>query len=563
MPTCLAVILIKFVFMRLSKRYLAIFAIVLFTGTSCGRRFPEESGLSLFRYNEASNITSLDPIYARNQANIWAVSQVFNSLLQLDTNLNIVPAIARSFEVSENGLLYTFLLRTDVYFHDSPAFPGGVGRRVVAADFVYSLSRLIDPALRSPGMWVMNAVRRNANGALAVEAPNDTTLIINLANAFPPFAGLLSMQYCAVVPREAVEYFGPEFRRNPVGTGPFQFKYWEEGVKLVLRRQEKYWEFEGDQRLPFLDAIAITFIADRQSAFLEFVKGNLDFLSGLHASYIDEILTPAGELQPKYQNRFQLITKPFLNKEYLGIFVGESNLPEDWPLRLVKVRQAINYGFDREKMLRFLRNNIGRPAHAGFVPVGMPGFNENTGGYYYNPQKAAQLLTEAGFPQGRGLPRITLSTNQQHADIGQFLQHELGKLGIPIAVEVLPPATLREMMAKQEVQIFRASWIADYPEAENYLALFYSKNHTPAGPNFTHFSDPRFDALYEQALAEPDAQKRIALYQQMNRIIIDQAPVVFLYYDQSMRFVSHRVQGMTNNLLNHLDLRRVRIVDLK
>jgi len=544
----------------MTYRNIVFLIVFLVLGASCGRRLPPLDNLSLFRYNEASNITSLDPIFARNQANIWAVSQIFTSLLQLDSNLQIVPAIARSFEVSEDGLLYTFVLRNDVYFHDSPVFVNGKGRRVVASDFVFSFSRLIDPALSSPGLWVMNAVKRNNDGTLAIEAPNDTILTIRLASTFPPFAGLLTMQYCAVVPKEAVAYFGSEFRRNPVGTGPFRFKFWEEGVKLVLRRHENYFEFEGNQRLPFLDAIAITFIADRQAAFLEFVKGNIDFLSGLHASYIDEILTPTGELQPKYRDRFKLITMPFLNKEYLGIYVGSNNLPPDWPLHQVKVRQAINYGFDREKMLKFLRNNIGRPAFAGFVPVGMPGFYENTGGYYYNPDKAALLLEQAGFPQGKGLPRITLLTNQQHADIGQFLQHELGELGINLAVEVLPPATLREMMAKTEAQIFRASWIADYPEAETYLALFYSQNHTPAGPNFTHFTNPQFDALYQQALAEPDMDKRIELYRQMDRIIIEQAPVVFLYYDQSMRFVSRHVQGMTNNMLNRLDLRRVRVV---
>jgi oligopeptide transport system substrate-binding protein len=127
-----------------------------------------------------------------------------------------------------------------------------------------------------------------------------------------------------------------------------------------------------------------------------------------------------------------------------------------------------------------------------------------------------------------------------------------------MAIDVMPPATLREMMAKGEARLFRASWIADYPDAENYLALFYSQNHAPAGPNYTHFSDSSFDRLYEQSLSITNDSLRHALYRQMDKIVIEKAPVVFLFYDQSVRFVPKEMEGMSNNALNHLDLRRVR-----
>ncbi|MFO7997407.1 MAG: ABC transporter substrate-binding protein [Bacteroidales bacterium] len=526
---------------------------------SC-RGLPDQvEGETVFRYNEAGNITSLDPVYARNQANIWAVSQVFNGLVELDRDLSIRPAVASSWDVSEDGLYYTFILRGDVYFHDNGCFPGGRGRKVTASDFIYSFSRLLDPRLNAPGAWVMNPVNRLEDGRLDLSAPNDTTLIVRLEQTFPPFIGLLSMPYCAVVPVEAIERYGQNFRENPVGTGPFRFQYWKEGVKLVLRKNESYFEFEGEQRLPHIDAVAISFIIDRQTAFLEFVKGNLDFLSGVDASYKDELLTPAGDLQPKYSDRFRKVSMPFLNTEYLGILVGEDQLPDDWPLRNKKIRQAINYGFDREKMMRFLRNNIGIPAHAGFVPVGMPGFSKNTGGYTHDPERARQLLEEAGYPGGDGLPPISLLTNQAYLDIAQYIQFELSRVGVQVAIDVMPPATLREMMAKGEARFFRASWIADYPDAENYLALFYSKNHSPAGPNYTHFSDPVYDSLYEESLRVTDDNKRFSIYRQLDSIIVEQAPVVSLFYDQSVRFVPKTVKNMDNNPLNHLDLRLVRI----
>ncbi len=536
-----------------------VLAAVVFALGSCGQSLDQLDGLSVLRYNEDQNITSLDPAFARNQANIWAVSQLYNSLVQLDEKLEIQPALARWWEVSEDGLTYTFYLRDDVYFHDNACFPDGKGRRAVAGDMVYSLSRLLDPGLNAPGAWVLNQVARRPDGSLDVNAPNDTTFIINLQQAFPPFLALLSMQYCAVIPFEAVERYGRDFRRNPVGTGPFRFAYWKEGVKLVYRKNEHYFEFENGVRLPYLDAVSISFIIDRQTAFLEFVKGNLDLLTRVDASYQDELLTPAGELQERYKERLKMITMPFLNTEYLGMQVSEKNVPNGWPLLDRKVRQAINYGFDREKMIAFMRNNIGTPAHAGFVPLGMPGFYRNSGGYSYNPDKARQLLEEAGYPGGQGLPVITLRTNQAYQDIAQYIQFELARIGLRIDIDVMPPATLREMMANARSPFFRGSWIADYPDPENYLALFYSRNKTPAGPNYTHFYHSEFDRLYEKAIAETDGGKRHAMYQAMDSIIIAEAPVVFLYYDQSMRFVQRNVENMGNNPLNHLVMKNVRI----
>ncbi len=542
-----------------NRLYLIVITLFLLSQSSCKNSYEDLSHLTVFRYNEDGNITSLDPIYARNQANIWAASQLFNSLVQLDTLLNVVPSVAYAWEVSDNGLEYTFYLHKDVFFHDDEVFAQAKGRRVVANDFVYSFSRLIDPALNSPGSWVMNPVARNEDGSLAMKALADTVLHISLKEPFPPMMGLLCMQYCSVVPQEAIEAYGQDFRQRPVGTGPFHFQFWKEGVKLVLRKNPGYFEFEGESRLPHLDAVAISFIQDRQTAFLEFVKGNLDILTRIDASYKDELLTPEGGLQEKYSDRFYKLAGPFLNTEYLGILVDGRRNNALAALQEQKVRQAINYGFDREKMLKYLRNNLGTPAHAGFVPVGMPGFSENEGGYQYDPDKARTLLAEAGYPNGEGLPPVELSTTSLYMDIGQYIQHELARIGIKLQINVMPPATLRETMAKAEAAFFRASWIADYPDAENYLALFYSKNHAPAGPNYTRFTNQQFDRLYEKSKSIVNDSLRYEYYRRLDSIVIAEAPVVPLFYDQSVRFLPHYVKGMETNPLNHNLLKRVRI----
>lgn len=526
---------------------------------SCGSGDTSE-GRKVFRYNESAGITTLDPAFARDQAAIWADNQLYNGLLQLDDKLIIKPCIAKSWTVSDGGLIYTFHLRSDVYFHDDGLFPGGKGRKVVAPDFVYSFNRIVNDKTASPGAWIFNNVAKNVDGITGFTAKDDTTFIIKLKEVFPPFPGLLTMQYCSVVPHEVVDHYGKDFRQHPVGTGPFRFKMWKEGVKLVFVKNPVYFEFENGQRLPYLDAVAITFLIDKQSAFLEFIRGKLDFMSGIDASYKDELLTKKGTLNPKYSGKIKLISQPYLNTEYLGFLVDEQNeLIRNSPLRDKRIRQAINYGFDRRKMMKYLRNNIGTPAINGFVPMGMPSFDSSlVKGYDYNPDKARSLLAEAGYPNGKGLPDITLTTTASYLDLCEYIQHQLTELGIPIRIDVNPPATLREVMAKSKAAFFRGSWIADYPDAENDLSLFYSPNFCPKGPNYTHFSNKRFDELYEKARNEVNDSIRFSYYRDMDRILIEEAPVVVLYYDQVLRFVQNNIEGLGSNAMNLLNLKTVK-----
>lgn len=530
--------------------------------TSCNSSNEKTYPGEVFRYNQASNITSLDPAFSRDQANIWAVHQMFNGLVQLDSNLNIKPSIARDWKISEDGMTYTFYLRDDVLFHQHELFESIDARRVTAHDFVYSFNRLMEPNLASPGAWVFNNVEK-IHGEYAFNAIDDTTLQIRLKKPFPPFLGVLTMKYCSVIPETIAEYYGDEFRKHPVGTGPFYFKLWEEDIKLVMRRNDDYFEQDGNgKRLPYLEAVAVSFIIDKQSVFMEFAKGNLDFLSGLDASYKDELLTRNGNLNPKYRDRIKLMSQPYLNTEYLGILVDDSlEIVQQSPLRLKKVRQAINYGFDRKKMMRYLRNNIGTPALSGFIPEGLPAFDSAVvKGYHYNPAKARQLLKEAGFPNGEGMPPITLSTTSSYLDLSKFIQHQLQNLGMEVNMNNTPPATLREMVAQSKLNFFRGSWIADYPDAENYLSLFYSRNFAPDGPNYTHFANAKFDSLYEKAQHITNDSVRYGLYRRMDNLVMEEAPVVVLYYDQVLRFVWKNIEGLGSNPLNLLTLKYVRKV---
>ena len=521
-------------------------------GSGAGR-----AGKKVFAYNESDGIATLDPAFAKNRSIMWAIHQLYSTLVETDSSLHFVSGLAKSWEVSADRRVWTFHLRTDVLFQDDPAFPGGRGRRLVAADIVYSFNRLLDPATASSGAWIFHD-RIDTTGAFL--ALDDSTFQLRLLRPFNPILGLLSMEYCSAVPHEAVEKYGKDFRAHPVGTGPFRFSSWEEGQDLILLKNEHYFLRDSAGRpLPYLDAVKVSFNEEKATEFLQFQQGELDFINEIDASFKDEVLSKRGRLKKEWQDKIVLSVTPQLNTEYLGILVDSTNeLVRNSPLRFRAVRQAINYGFDRRKMMLYLRNSLGLPAESGFVPAGLPSFDSTkVHGYHYDPARARALLAAAGFPDGRGMPAVKLLTIPIYADFATFIARQLQDIGMHIDVEVVQKSLLLEETAQSKALFFRGSWIADYPDAENYLSVFYSKN--PAPPNYTRYNDPMFDKLYEQALEENNDTLRYRLYQEMDQRVIDAAPVVPIWYDVVVHLVNPRVHGLDANALNLLELRRVDI----
>ena len=522
-----------------------IFTIILIIAISiCScedRNLINES--TVFRYNEHKNINSLDPIFAKDIANIQAVNQLFNGLVEMDNQLNVVPSIAKSWKISENGKIYSFKIDTTVKFHPHPKLKK---RNVTAYDFEYSFNRLLDPKNASPGRWVFDKVNN-------FKAKNDSIFEIELKFPFNAFLGILTMKYCSVVPKDIVEYYKEDFRSNPIGTGPFKFKRWEENIKLVLRKNNDYFQKDlNGSQLPYLEAVSVTFLPEKQSEFLQLVKGKVDFISGLDNSYKDEIMNSYGELNENYGNKINMLRGPYLNTEYLAFFM-ESEKNE---IKSDLIRKAINIGFDKRKMIKFLRNGVGIPANAGFIPVGLPGYKENNINKY-NPELAKSYVRR--FKEQFNIsPSLKLTTSSNYLDFCEFIQKELEKLGVEIIIDVIPGSALKQAKANGKLDFFRASWIADYPDAENYLSLFYSKNFAPNGPNYTHFSDYEYDKIYENSLRETDPEKSKMIYSRLDSIISSKSIIVPLFYDEVIRFVSKKVVGMEINATNLLDLRRVK-----
>ncbi len=542
--------------MRKSILFLwALFLVILISYTGCNNN--RTNSKKIFHYNQSEGIASLDPAFAKNQSIMWAVHQLYNTLVEVDNHLQIQPSLCKNWEISPDRLTYTFHLRTDVYFHDNPVFSSGKGRIMTAHDVAYSLRRITDSKTASPGAWIFNNRIASTNGFTAI---NDSTFQLRLQKPFNPILNILSMQYCSVIPHEVVEKYGNDFRRNPCGTGPFTFTLWEEGQILLLSKNKNYFEKDSiGKNLPYLDGIKVSFLDSKATEFLEFTQGKLDFVNDIDASFKDEVLTKKGELREDWRSKAVLSKHTFLNTEYLGILADTNNpLLKNSPLRIKKVRQAMNYGIDREKMIMYLRNSLGAAANGGFIPAGLPAFDTLPWGYNYNIKKARQLLKDAGYPDGKGIQPFTLLTIPVYAELGSFVAKQMEDIGIYMQVEVVQKSLLLEQTAKSNALLFRGSWMADYPDAENYMSVFYGNN--PAPPNYTRYKNPAYNKLYEQALVEENDSLRYKMYNEMDRMIIEDAPVIPLWYDMVVRLIQPRVRNFVPNSLNLLELKKVSIV---
>ena len=526
----------------------------IFFISSCSHH---EKVKNIFHYNEQSGIATLDPAFAKNQSIMWAVHQLYNTLVQIDNNMNLVPSLAKSWNESDDNLTFTFHLRNDVFFQDNDAFPNGKGRKMTAKDVVYSFQRIMDKNTASSGAWIFNG---RVDTIEPFKAIDDTTFQLKLLKPFHPILGVMSMQYCSIVPHEVVEKYGKDFRRHPCGTGPFELVAWEEDQAMIMKKNPNYFEKDSvGNRLPYLNGIKITFLQNKATEFLEFQQKRLDFINDIDPSFKDEVLTKAGELRKQWKDKIKLVKHTGLTIEYLGFLCDSSlGVVKNSVTKDVKIRQAINYGFNRKKMILYIRNSIGTPATSGFVPAGFPSFDSSkVKGYHYDQQKALQLLKEAGYPNGVGLPPLKLLTVPLYGDIASYIANELLQIGIKINVEVVQKSLLLEQTAKSEELFFRGSWIADYPDAENFLSVFYGKN--PAPPNYTRYNNPKFDKLYEAALSEKNDSIRYSLYRQADQIMIKDSPVVPLWYDMIIWMVQPNVKNFIPNSQNLLELRRVKI----
>ncbi len=379
---------------------------------------------------------------------------------------------------------------------------------------------------------------------------------------------MLSIPFCYIVPREAVERYGEDFFENPVGAGPFRLIEWVPDQQMTLVRNERYYEKdEQGNQLPYLDTVSISFIRDPNTEFLQFEQGHLDVISSIDPAHDDRILGEDLKSLSKEFEDYHLHMKPVMSVEYYGFMLDpEAPGSEASPFTDNRyLRQALNYAIDREAIIRYVLKGRGIPGNNGPLPPGTPGFS-GVKGYHFDRELARRLLDSAGYPNGKGLPEMTLQMgfSDRTKLVGEAVQEQLKAIGVDLTLKQVDFPQHLGMVRAGRLPLWRTSWIADYPDAENFIALFYTNYASPAGPNTTHYSNPAVDALYQEALnPRLTLEQRSALYGQAERLILDDAPWVFLYYNVSQRLSQPWVQGYTVDPLDRLSLTRVKKVQSK
>jgi peptide/nickel transport system substrate-binding protein len=561
--------------------------IMIFFAGGCGKKSGGESmvelkggikGGGVMVSNETENIRSLDPVGINDVVSHHVAHQIYDLLIDLDTNLQIIPMIARTWDISPDGLTYTFHLRNDVMFQDNACFPNGKGRRLVAEDVRYSLNRVLDPRTGSLGFdfyknYVVGAKEFNEEvtkstsenrepkikDASGYQVLDDSTFQIKLTRPFAPFIYYMCLGFAYVVPREAVEKYGKDFFQNPVGSGPFIFESWTPDLEINMKKNPNYWDKDqfGNQ-IPYLDGVKFRFIKDLSQQLLEFKNGTIDDSYRIPNELFKTIVNEDKTLTPEY-SKFIVQRKTSLSTQYYGYLVTSKAF--DNP----KIRQAFNYAIDREKILKYvMQGSATDPAIYGMVPPVMPNYNaKRIKGYSFDLAKAKQLMTEAGFPDGKGYPTVTLNINEgggRNTQIAEAIQDMLREIGVTVKLQLLQFAQHLDNIDAGRSDFYRLGWNADYPDPETFLNLFYGKN-VPANPkdvspiNSFRYRNPKFDELFEKAIATTDIAERNRLYEDAEQLAVNDAVVLFIYYDEDWRLIQPYVRGYALDPMHRVNMR--------
>ncbi len=560
--------------------------------TGCGRPERDAGSEVAALFGETSRIRGFDPVKAGDFTTALAVSRIYEGLLQyayLERPYRLEPLLAAQMPVvSADGLSYVFTIRRGIYFQDDPCFTNaaGKGRELTAEDFVYSILRVADRKNASTGYWAfqdrivgLDEFRAASAGAGATDysqsvpglrATGSHTLTIILKLPYPQILWVLTMPYACAVPREAVEYYGREFVNHPVGSGPFVLKSWRRNYRVEYERNSKWGGTGRMERypqasvletnrsassgtglsqtapdedraaglladagrpLPFLDRIVEYVVADDTTKWMMFMDGQLDRFGAVSRDNWAAVMTSDLRLNRELARRgIRMMSRPTLEIYYIGFNMDD---PVVGTNRLL--RQALTCAFNTESWVRFHNRQVIRPVSP--IPPGLAGADTGAGLFAFDLDRARRLLTEAGYPGGvdpKTGRRLQLTLELASADSAELRQSTelladfMDKIGVVLRPVYNNKPAFFDKIERRQAQMFRLSWSADYPDAQNFLQLFYSANASP-GPNRTNYVNSEFDRLYEQARLMPDLPERTALYRRMAALVIEDCPWLFTH----------------------------------
>jgi oligopeptide transport system substrate-binding protein len=536
----------------------------------------------VMRLNEVEAFKSLNPIAVNEIVGFHIGGQLFEGLVKFDQNdLSIIPAIARSWESNADQTEWTFHIRQGVKFHADACFADGKGRELKASDVKYCFDKLctadpnnaqFDVTFKDRVVGANEAFEASKTGKAlnvsGIKVLNDTTLTITLKTPFAGFLNIMAMPGCWIYPKEAADKYALDLRIHPVGTGPFYLETLKEGEVLIMKKNQDYYGVDKDgNRLPYLDGLKYTFIREKKAEILEFKSGNLDMVYRLPVEIVPEIL---GDLEHAKDRKteFQILNSTAFNTNYLGFNTASDVFSKK------EVRLAFNFAIDRHKIADFTLQGEGNAGDYGIVPY-VEAFEKDgydfkgLKGYTLDVAKAKDYLKKAGYPDGKGFPKLTLQINSGGGNnilIAEVVQKMLKEnLNVDIEINTVPFAEHIEQVTSGKVDFFRFAWIADYPDPETFLTIFYGQ-HVPANAteksfiNYTRFKNARFDSLFAASFTEPDKAKRYAMLSKAEQVLLDEAPFMPIFYDENYRLEQLNVRNFPENAMNYMDLSVVYLI---
>jgi len=577
--------------MRLPKLFLA-FIIFLGLFTACGSEKTNKGEGALrsaqggkfyggiFRINESEYIKNLFPHNITDAYSYRVASQIYEGLFKFDPQtLEVINGLVESYDIDETGTIYTFKIKKGVMFHDNPCFNDGLGREVKSEDVKYCFTQLCTKSINNQHFAIFEEVLKGAkayydasnNGnkpAFEVEGIkvlDDYTLQLHLLKPNSLMIVNLAQPACFIYPREAQERYGVDMRINAVGTGPFSLNITdvEEDISIILKRNPNYHiSDEHGNQLPFIDAVSIQFIKDKKTELFEFRKGNLDMIYRLPTEYIIEILEETMPGANGEYSQFQLQRSPEMMTQFLTL----NN--QKGVFRNKNVRKAFNFAIDRTKILDFVLNGEGyAPGNHGITPPVFSNYNiEDIKGYSLNIDSARYYLRKAGYANGGGFPKLQFLLNAEgdrNTNVAVEIQKQLkDHLNVEVELQILPFAQLLEKSYSGDYNILRAAWVADFPSAENFLWIFSSKDvpnslNEASYPNVARYVNRTFDNYYESALKAKSIEEANAFFKKAEIKLMEDAPVIVLWYDEGYRLNKSYVKDFPNNPMQYRDFGRV------
>ncbi len=471
---------------------------------------------------------TLDAANSQESEGISVAKEIYDGLVDYESEtMEIIPAMAESWESNEDATVFTFKLKKGVKFHN--------GRECKAEDFVYSWSRVALKETASEVSYHLEPIKgfedcqEGKTDTLAgVKATGDYILEVALKYPYAEFPVTLGHPIFSPVPKEEVEKWADKFFEHPMGTGPFKFAGWDHDQKIVLERFDDYYEDEA-----YLDKLVFNIFADEDTAFLEFEAGNLD-----------ECRIPLGrvkETQEKYKGK--TIIKPMLGTYFYGLNMEA----EPWKGN-VNLRKALNYSIDRKAITDAVWEGARAPA-TGIVPAGIPGFKENAMSYVFDQPKTKVLLEEAGHSGGKGLLKLSLSYNTGvgHDKVAQAMQAQMKDVGVNFDIVGYEFGTFIDKIQAEEATFFKVDWGADYPTMDNFLYPLFSSE---SADNMFKYENSEVDEKLLEARKETDETKRQVLYREVERMVLEDAPVVPIAFDETSRVVGEDVHGYTRTAMD-------------